>query len=215
MVKKQQRTIQMHFKRILVLGAHPDDIEYGCFGILSEYQKQADLFAFVASLGSKADKTSGPIREKESIAALKGLRFKQIIFRQELGFSFENYTDISDEIFGLIDKIKPDLILTHSKHDTHQEHRLLHDMTLTAARRSQASILCYGTLSNTLKFSPTYFKDITPFFKSKKAALLKHKSQKNKYYMSEEYLEIFHKRQYCNLLGIKYSEAFEVERLLS
>lgn len=202
------------FQSILALGAHPDDIEYGCYGHLLKQKKQgAQISAFIASLGSKGDPSSGLGRKHESTTALHELTDGRLYFREEVGLSHNDFSPVIDQVFGLIQTLKPDLILTQGQHDTHQEHRLLYEITLAAARRSTASILAYGILSNTLEFMPHLFVDISAEFEEKKTILRKHLSQKDKYYMSEQYLEIFHSHNYASLHGLRHCEAYEVVRL--
>lgn len=205
----------MKWKKILAIGAHPDDIEYGCYGLLAHYRKTSDLYFYVCSLGSAGDPSSGPLRLKESNHALSTLKPKKIIFNETIGLHSKNYETISNDLYALVQKIQPDLILTHSPNDTHQEHRMVYELTMTAARRSNCSILRYGILSNTLDFSPRFFQDITKYYTQKKAALKKHRSQAKKYYMSDAYLKIFHEHHYVNLNGISFSESYEVERIFS
>lgn len=203
----------MIWNRILAIGAHPDDIEYGCFGFLASHMKNADIFCYVCTSGSAGDLTSGDHRILESKEALALLKPTTTLFAKNKGIHITEYEKISNELYNFIQIAKPDLILTHSPHDTHQEHRLLYDITMTAARRSKASILKYGILSNTLNYHPQVFKDISAEYALKRKALDLHKSQSKKYYMSDEYLKIFHQNQYVNLNEIKLSESFEIERL--
>lgn len=211
-----QTNQHFQYRNILAIGAHPDDIEYGCFGFLQKQKKidaNVHVSAYVASLGSEGDPSSGLSRKKESEAALDLLPTQQLIFREQIGLKPQDFNEVLQSLFSVIQDIQPDLILTLSPHDTHQEHRLLHEITLAAARRSKASILSYSILSNTLQFSPTIFVDIQQELVQKKKALQKHTSQKDKYYMSEEYLEIFHSHNYASLHGLRYCETFEVVRL--
>ena len=206
---------QFNFKNILAVGAHPDDIEFGCFGFLYKQRKLgSEISAFIATLGSKGDPTSGTTRKIESTSALELLRPKHLQFREQAGMGAADFDEVLELLFNCIQFIKPDLILTLSPHDTHQEHRLLHDVTLAAARRSAASIMNYSILSNTLQFTPSVFVDVQNEFPLKREALQFHKSQAGKYYLSNEYLEISHSHNYASLHGIRYCETFEVVRLL-
>jgi LmbE family N-acetylglucosaminyl deacetylase len=198
---------------VLAIGAHPDDIEYGCLGFLLSLKPSKAKHIFVGSLGSIGDSSSGKHRENESRQALQGLNPASLTFRQATGLQPKDYESISDEIYQLIENIKPDLILTMGPHDTHQEHRLIFEATISGARRSKASILSYGILSNTPQFSPNFFFDVGEVFETKKTLLKEHQSQKQKYYMSEEYLNIFHGHNYAALHGFRFCEAYEVVRL--
>jgi LmbE family N-acetylglucosaminyl deacetylase len=205
----------MKTKRILAIGAHPDDIEFGCFGLLAEYKEKSEIFCYVMSSGCEHDPSSGENRINESNKALSLLKPKKIFLRSAKGIFSSDFENHVSHLFDFIQKHKPDLILTHGPHDTHQEHQLVYQITMAAARRSESSILRYGILSNTLDFSPRFFKDISLNFNLKKKALKLHKSQAKKYYMSDEYLEIFHQNKYMNLYKKCLSESYEIERIFS
>lgn len=205
----------MKKQRILAIGAHPDDIEYGCFGLLAQFHKTSEIFCYVMSAGCEKDPSSGPARLAESKQALSLLKPKSIVLKTTKGIFQKDFEEHVSHLFSFIEKHKPDLILTHGPHDTHQEHQLVYQITMAAARRSDASILRYGILSNTLDFSPRYFIDIDKYFPLKKKALKTHKSQAKKHYMSDEYLQIFHQNKNMNLYKNCLSESYEIERIFS
>lgn len=202
-------------RKILAIGAHPDDIEYGCFGFLLRNAGESEISLYVASLGSAGDPSTGNHRKEESLAAFAMLAPKSTRFRDQAGIGTESFSSVLDELTTVINDSNPDLILCLGPHDSHQEHRNIFDMTIAAARRSRASILAYGILSNTLDFKPQFFIDISSVYEKKKQALKFHQSQQHRTYMTEEYLDIFHSNTYASLHGVRYCEAFEVIRLFS
>lgn len=44
---------------------------------------------------------------------------------------------------GLIDRVRPDLVITHSKADLHWDHRLVHNATVSALRRTACDLLSF------------------------------------------------------------------------
>ena len=210
----REGAIFSHVKSVLAIGAHPDDIEYGCGGTLLMMGKRVKKTAFVASVGSKGDPSSGPARAQESRVALQELGVASAHIRDHAGLGPESFETVLSDLYTFIQDHGPDLILTLGSHDTHQEHRYTYDLTVAAARRSRTSILNYSVLSNTLDFKPQVFVDIAQVFEDKKRILKLHRSQMSKYYMGEEYIEIFHSHQYASLHGIRYCESFEVVRAL-
>ena len=56
----------MSFKRILAIGAHPDDVELGCSGTLLKYQAQGSHIDIVVCRDDNAPKPS-VWRDKEKI----------------------------------------------------------------------------------------------------------------------------------------------------
>jgi LmbE family N-acetylglucosaminyl deacetylase len=202
-------------QRVLAVGAHPDDIEFGCLGTLLKLPLDTKKCIYVASMGSAGDPSSSAQRCAESRNGLSCLKNTELHFREKAGIAHNEFQPVMDELYLLIQKFNPDLILTMSPQDTHQEHRAVYDITISAARRSKASILCYGILSNTPEFRPNYFVDVGEVYAQKVKALREHKSQSHKYYMTDEYLDIFHGHNYAALHGIPKCEAFEVVRLFS
>jgi LmbE family N-acetylglucosaminyl deacetylase len=205
----------IHCRNILAIGAHPDDIEYGCFGFLLRQKNESSIHLYVASLGSLGDPSSGLARKNESLASFDFLGPSQAHFREKVGITADDFGSVLDEVTQLVQAIKPDLILSLGPHDTHQEHRMMFEITVAAARRSRANMLNYGIVSNTLEFRPQFFVDIVEVYGEKKRALQCHRSQSQRSYMSDEYLDIFHSHNYASLHGLRYCEAFEIVRLFS
>ncbi len=120
--------------RLLCIGAHSDDIEIGCGGtilrLLSEYDGVEVHWVVLAATGS---------RNGEAIVSanrfLADAKKKKIITRHFRG-SFFPYQ--GGEIKSFFEKLKrklsPDLILTHYRHDLHQDHRLISELTWNTYR---------------------------------------------------------------------------------
>lgn len=205
----------MNYKNILAIGAHPDDIEYGCLGLLKSYSSTADITLYIASLGSVADLNSGYQRKAETSEALSVIEAKRTIIREKKGILPANFQEILGDLEGLIHEEKPDLILTHGPNDTHQEHKLIYDILVSAARRTKLSIFRYSIVSNNAMFQPNFFFELPKELVEMKARqLAHHKSQSDKYYMTRDYIDNFHRRPYSQLHDIKYCEAYEVERIM-
>ena len=60
---------------VLALGAHPDDIEYGCGGMLTKYaEKGHDVFLWIASDGSLGGEGAVRRQEQTDSALIIGAR---------------------------------------------------------------------------------------------------------------------------------------------
>lgn len=119
--------------RILCLGSHSDDIEIGCGGtllrLLSCHQNLEIVWVVFSSSKERE-------REARNSAELfLGLaKQKEIIvndFRDGF-FPFEG-AKIKDFFEGL-KKVSPDLVLTHNRKDSHQDHRLIAELTWNTFR---------------------------------------------------------------------------------
>ncbi len=194
---------------ILAVAAHPDDIEYACFGTLCRFKKDCSIFCYVATVGGLKDFTSGPTRRLESEIALNLLKPKEVYWIDEIGIDYGEYSNIVWELEKIIYLNKINCVMTPSKSDSHQDHRLISDITVSALRRSNATLLFYPTLT-TIDFNAKLFVDISKVFDKKKKALSFLISQKDKPYMSDEYLEIFNHDSFASLHGLNYVEKFDI-----
>jgi LmbE family N-acetylglucosaminyl deacetylase len=112
-----------------------------------------------------------------------------------------------------INLFQPDIILTHSAHDQHQDHHAVHLATMRAGRRSP-TILCFESPSATSEFKPSFFVDISDYVEAKVGAVRRHKDQAGKPYMGADLL-----RSAARFRGgqarTEHAEGFEVIRALS
>lgn len=158
---------------ILAIGAHPDDIEYGCGGTLSKFYKRGDKISFlVMTKGEVGGKPSIRKTEQHNAAKVLGAR----IFWGNFGDTRINLDKtLINEIENVIRKVKPTLIFVHHPEDTHQDHRNVSQATVTATRYIR-NVLFYE-VPTTGNFSPTVFVDIGAFIEKKEKLLKNHSSQ--------------------------------------
>jgi LmbE family N-acetylglucosaminyl deacetylase len=200
-------------RRVLAIGAHPDDLELACGGSLARFADEGhEVMAIVMSHGDNGGR--GDVRENEARLGADSLDLASV--------SVQNFTDtkMATEMERMVKVIelavelfKPDVILTHSEHDQHQDHHAVHMATLRAGRRS-STILCYESPSATREFAPNYFVDVSPYMDAKVAAVKRHKDQAGKPYMGAKVLRgaaVFRGSQ----ARTEQAEGFEVIRALS
>lgn len=145
-----------HPLKILCMGAHSDDIEIGCGGtilrLLSEYDNVEVYWVVLGSSGQRDTEASVSAHK-----FLSGTNKKEIIIK--------NYKDgyfpyIGGEIKNFFEELKkrisPDVIFTHYRHDLHQDHRLVSELTWNTFRNHlilEYEIMKYdGDMGN-----PNYF----------------------------------------------------------
>jgi LmbE family N-acetylglucosaminyl deacetylase len=120
--------------KLLCIGAHSDDIEIGCGGlILSMVQRfkaiHVDWMVFSAPKGRdrEARRSAGMF--------LKGAARSRVVLKQfRDGFFPFNGSRIKTTFEELKSEVVPDLVLTHYRDDRHQDHRLLSDLTWNTFR---------------------------------------------------------------------------------
>ena len=121
-------------REVLCLGAHSDDIEIGCGGAILELiaaNPGLRVLWVVFSADAK--------REVEARLAarrfLHGAGSSQVVVRKQRdGFFPPQMTEIK-EFFEELKRIStPDIIFTHYRHDRHQDHRTISDLTWNTFR---------------------------------------------------------------------------------
>jgi LmbE family N-acetylglucosaminyl deacetylase len=205
-------------KKIIAIGAHPDDIEIGCGGTIKQFINQNDeVFFIIATLGEKCNvngfENSELInkRREEAISSSGYLGVKDVFF---LGLQDTNIQQNGENVSALeliINKINPVFVFTHTREDNHQDHRSLALLTISACRRKAINILHYESPSTALNFLPAVFSDISETMTSKMEAISFFTSQNEKIYVDKDAIRGLAKyRGYIS--GSDYAEAFEISK---
>ena len=196
---------------LLAVGAHPDDVELGCGGTINAASAAGiKVIAVYLTKGEKSGNSES--RMSESKKALSILGVNDVFFGNfhdtEIPGSHQAIKFLED----IYDEFKPDTVLTHTTHDSHQDHRQVGWVSLSAFR-NVSRLLAYETPRVTSQFSPNYFVDISNYVQFKWEALKCHESQKLKRYITYESmvnLASFRGSQ----VGLGAAEAFEVLRYI-
>ncbi len=121
-------------RTVLCLGAHCDDIEIGCGGtVLKLIQQYPDLQFHWVIFSSDPQRA----REAQESAALflAGAGSRQVIVKD---FKNSFFPYVGEQIKNYFEELRravqPDLIFTHYRHDLHQDHRLIADLTWNSFR---------------------------------------------------------------------------------
>lgn len=202
-------------RRILAIGAHPDDLELACGGTLA---RLADLGHEVHSMVMSRGGVGGQA-ERRAREAVRGSRYLGAGTIEVHDFPDTNMALASQQMTRVIEEaiawLKPDIVMTHSAHDHHQDHLAVHLATMRAAR-GHPSILCFESPSATREFQPAVYFSIDHYVQIKKQAIAMHRDQVSlgKSYMSENRVEgtaAFRGGQ----VKRARAEGFEVIRLLA
>jgi LmbE family N-acetylglucosaminyl deacetylase len=198
--------------RILCLGAHCDDIEIGCGGAILRMLREAGgeslLIRWVVF-------SSDPIREMEAEGSanelLKGAGRKGIDIKSfRNGFFPYVAVEIKEYFEELKNSFDPDLIFTHYRHDLHQDHRLISDLTWNTFRNH--FILEYEIPKYDGDFgSPNYFIRLSEeTCREKVGVILKwFGTQSDKHWFSEDmFLSVLRIRGMESGSPEKYAEGF-------
>lgn len=170
--------------RVLVIAPHPDDETIGAGGTIARHASEGDE----VSLGIVTKAYSPPWPEgyvetarRQAEAAGKLLGVSRTFF---LGLPTEKLNtvaniELTNALQKLVEDTKPEVIYTSSASDVNQDHRLVFDATLVAARPLPGStvhrLLSYEVGPTAryghARFRPSIFVDIETFLDRKLAAM--------------------------------------------
>jgi LmbE family N-acetylglucosaminyl deacetylase len=122
-------------RRVLALGAHADDIEIGCGAALLALSRanpgvEVTWVVFAAS-GERADEAR---RSAETFLASAG-NADVVVHGFRDGYLPHVGAELKDVFEELKSRVEPDLVFTHTRHDLHQDHRAVCELTWNTWRR--------------------------------------------------------------------------------
>jgi len=202
--------------KILILAPHTDDGELGCGGTIAKLIEEGKEVYYAAfstaeeSLDSKLPKNILDIEVKRATKKL-GIKKKNLfIFKNEVRKLNYVRQDILEELILLKEKINPDIIFMPTINDIHQDHHTIANEGLRAFK--YRTILGYELIWNNISFNTTAFVTLNEnHIQLKSNALMEYKSQKNRPYMSQEFIFSLARTRGVQI-GKKYAESFEVIR---
>ena len=221
-------------RRLLVVCAHPDDEVLGCGGTVARLVKE-DFEAFTLILGEGvtsryADRNKKFVEKELSDLKRQALRANEILGVKEV--FFESFPDNRFDSVDLLDivkvvekvknEVKPEVILTHSRHDLNKDHRITYEAVLTATRpiagETVRGIYSFEVLSSTewnypYGFSPNLYFNIEDTLELKLEAMKAYSLELREFPhpRSIEGIKIKAKQRGMEA-GLRYAEAFEVVR---
>jgi LmbE family N-acetylglucosaminyl deacetylase len=201
--------------KIVVVGAHPDDPETMCGGVMSLYSNlghevvSAYLTRGEAGIEGKSYEESAKIRTAEALTACDILKVRPEFLGQIDG-NCEITRERYSQIINFFKKEDPDIIFTHWPIDTHRDHRicsiLVYDAWLILEHKSSFYYCEVMSGIQSQNFTPTDYIDITGVVNQKHNACFAHVSQKIEETYQDHHgkMEIFRGMEF----GCDYAEAF-------
>ncbi len=198
---------------ILAIGAHPDDIEYGCAGTLIKYAERGHhIYLMVLTSGQEGG--SSEIRKQEQENAAELMSVQKIFWGGYHDTQLPLNKELIEKIEEVLGEVNPDLILVNYGDDTHQDHRILTQATMSATRYVRNVL--FFEVPTTQNFNPQVFVDISDTLERKSQVLNAHASQVMKTNIEDMYI-IELAQANATFRGIqgrvKFAEAFAPLRL--
>ena len=200
-------------KRVLLLGAHPDDIELGCGALLHHIVKETDVLCVTLSDNQKNIDLKNVKEEHYVSMAILGVPKEKIVFGP---FTTRVFPDSRQEILEYFLKLRkdfqPDLIFVHSKQDIHQDHLTMTDEALRAFRG--ITVLGFDVVRSSYGFFPHFLVEVTEEDVNKKIeALSQYETYRDRYYFNSELTRSIMVRHGA-LAECPFAEGFDILRIV-
>lgn len=174
------------YKKVLVIGAHPDDPESMCAGTMLKLKAMgAEVVAVYLTSGEagivgKTHEQARTIRQAEARKACEVLGVRAVFLTQTDGNAEVNKERYA-EMKALIEAEEPDMVITHWPIDSHRDHRVCSILVYDAWRMTGRGFDLYYsevmTGMQTQNFTPSLWVDVTDYRDKKIEAYLCHESQ--------------------------------------
>ena len=200
-------------KRVLFLGAHPDDIELGCGALLHHIVRETDILCVTLSDNQKNPDLKNVKEEHYVSMAILGVPIEKIIFGP---FTTRVFPDSRQEILEYFLKLRrdfqPDLIFVHSGQDIHQDHTTMTDEALRAFRG--ITVLGFDVVRSSYGFFPHFLVEVTEDDVTKKIeALSQYETYRDRYYFNAELTRSIMVRHGA-LAECPFAEGFDILRIV-
>lgn len=153
---------------VMAIGAHPDDVESGCGGILLRHLDQGHrVVIFVMTQSEDDGSRSDRLGEAELAARLMGCR---VVFADLPAGNIEGHPEAVAAVARVVEAFEPSVLYLPSGHDDHPDHRGTHAAAMGAAG-SVPTVYGYQSRTSTVDFRPTRFVEISEYIQRKKEIL--------------------------------------------
>jgi LmbE family N-acetylglucosaminyl deacetylase len=212
----------LHGKRILCLSAHADDFELGCGGFIASQAPSVEIWVSVMTMNRR--NAHGDLQEERSLDEqlraldILGIERQRLILPEGIdGQLFpECRQRLLEALYALDKELSPDLVLTTSHHDVHQDHVTLCHCAHKAFKRR--SLLGYEVPNSSHGFQPNLAVHINAEAMERKCrAVAAYRSQLQQTtgdYFSSDMIQSLARAKGVRF-GLPYAECFEVYWLLT
>jgi len=200
-------------KRILFIGAHPDDIELGAGALIHNIHPFSDVLCLTLSDNQKNPLLKKVVDELHASMQILGVPRERVIVEK---FTTRDFPDLRQDILEYLLKIrrefKPEMVFVHSRSDIHQDHNVTTEEALRAYRGT--SVLGFDVVRSSYGFFPHFLAEVSSEDVEKKIeALTKYQTYSDKYYFDPNLLRATMIRNGA-LAERPFAEGFDILRIV-
>lgn len=209
---------KLPYKKALVLAPHIDDGEFGCGGTIARLVSDGCEVMYVAYSDCKESLSDGLSSDTLRVELVKSMAKLGVRgnMSKVLDFKVRYFErDRQDILQSMVDTKKeynPDLVLTPSTYDIHQDHQVISAESIRAYK--DCTILGYELPWNCFELPSRVIVEITKEQLSQKVAAIKcYQSQEHRPYHNEEYIAALGTTRGLRIQK-SYAESFEPIRII-
>jgi LmbE family N-acetylglucosaminyl deacetylase len=200
-------------KRVLFLGAHPDDIELGCGAIIHHIAPICDVFCITLSDNQKNPLLTNVVDEQYRSMAILGVPKARARYGPFTTRVFpEARQEILEYFLDLRRELQPEIIFVHSNQDVHQDHLTMTDEALRAFRG--ITVLGFDVVRSSHGFFPHFLVEVNEAdVDAKIQALAQYDTYRDKYYFDADLTRAIMVRHGA-LAERPFAEGFDILRIV-
>lgn len=159
--------------RVLAVGAHHDDVELGCGGSLLLWKGQGHEITIYTATRSGYSDPGGAVVRSDAAARAEGVAAAEFLGAELIAgdaptLALEFAEPLNRELLGVVERVRPDLVLTHWSGDVHHDHRALALASLHCCRHLPRLLMYRANwYESDRRFDPRFFVEITPTLEKK------------------------------------------------
>ena len=172
-------------KRILIVGAHPDDIEFGLGATLNQIKDEdIKIVVFSSTTNLNGEKIIKELNNSMRIYGLSCTLFKDI---ENMNFVNQE-REIKQKLYDIKGEFKPDIIFTTSKRSYNPDHQVLGVSCLNVFQ--EQTVLFYEVVRGDYEHRANFYNKVTEDdVIVKQQALMQYKTQTKRTYLTARIIE--------------------------
>ena len=227
-------------KNILIIVAHPDDEVLGCGGSMAKWSQGGnDVHVLIMVEGiTSRDKSRDRVTRQNELSHLAqsakkagkilGVQSVELLDYPDNRMDSVDLLDVVKTIEKYVEKLKPEVVMTHHAGDLNIDHQITHQAVITACRpqpgQTVKRILSFEVPSATQWQSPTignpfvpnWFEDISESLDLKMEALRAYQSEMREWPHPRSLRAVEHLARWRGaLVGCEVAEAFMLNRFIN
>jgi LmbE family N-acetylglucosaminyl deacetylase len=205
--------MQLYGKKIVFIGAHPDDIELGCGAFIANIFQKADVHCITLSDNQKNPLLTSLVDEHYQSMGTLGVPKDKVILGKFVTRQFKHdRQEILEFMLNLRKDLSPQMVFVHSESDLHQDHQVVTQESLRAFRG--ISVFGYDVIRSSHGFFPDFLVEVNASDLEKKiSALAAYNTYMDKYYFSPDLTKSILIRNGA-LAERQYAEGFDIIRMV-